>query len=116
MEAIHPSVAADVQDEIFEADHGLFCALDEKYGLGINTVSEIVLSRLEGVIIPEEESEELRARADKEGKTFTALVVEYVNRGLEDDASFDREARQFKAEEDNRNPWVETKPSSDLMN
>jgi hypothetical protein len=111
MEAIHPSVPTDVQDEIFEATRSLFCVLEAKYSLNANAVSEIVLSRLEGVIIPEDESEELRARAEKDDKTFTELVVEYINRGLEDDASFDRAARRYKTDEDNRNPWVENKPS-----
>lgn len=94
MENVRTDVADSVQEDIQETVHQLFSALEKQHSIGINTVADIVVSRLEGVIIPEEESAELRERAAREGKTFSGLVVEYVNRGLKDDADSDRAFRQ----------------------
>ncbi|MGA8618892.1 MAG: hypothetical protein WB660_10310 [Candidatus Sulfotelmatobacter sp.] len=86
-------VPETVQEDINEAVHQVILAKETEHDIGVSVIQDIVVCGLEGVVIPEEESEELRARAARDEKTFQELVIEYVNRSLEDDAAFDRAER-----------------------
>ena len=93
MENLEETVTEAMRDDIREAHH-MFCSKkSDEHGVSLDKVADIVVEELEGIVIPEEESEELRARAAKEGKTFKEKVIEYVGRGLDDDAAFDRARR-----------------------
>ena len=92
-------VSQDVRQAVHEAIYATILAQAEKHSLNVCVVTDVAVSELEGVTIPEEESEELRARAEREGKSFTELVIEYVNQGLSADADFDRTQRLLARKE-----------------
>jgi hypothetical protein len=72
---------SEVRDLASEFHHKLFTISVER-GIDYEKVMDAAQEDLEGVNIPEEESEEIRKRATKEGKTFAQVVLEYVRLGL----------------------------------
>ena len=62
-------------------------------GIGYEEAMNVAQENLEGANIPEEESEEIRKRAKKEGKTFVQVVLELVELGL---AASPRHIKKFK--------------------
>lgn len=68
-------------------------AMSEEHGICSEDAMDAAQGILEGVNIPEEETEEIHKRAKKEGKTFVQVVLELVELGL---SASPRYVKKFK--------------------
>ena len=68
------NMASEFLDKLF--------TMSDASGIGYEEIMAAAQDTLEGVNIPEEESEEIRKRAKKERKTFVQVVLELVELGL----------------------------------